>query len=88
MELRVAMSGRWSYAALNPDPGKQRRRGQEQGPVLLPQDRTDQQDEGKIGYEVVPAHVPDDIAHQADPGEERMGVEDGGSDRKIDNYPM
>jgi len=29
MELRVAMSGRWSYAALNPDPGKQRGRGQE-----------------------------------------------------------
>ena len=29
MELRVAMSGRWSYAALNLDPGKQRRRGQE-----------------------------------------------------------
>jgi hypothetical protein len=29
MVLRVAMSGRWSYAALNPDPGKQRGRGQE-----------------------------------------------------------
>ena len=29
MRLRVAMSGRWSYAALNPDPGKQRERGQE-----------------------------------------------------------
>ena len=29
MRLRVAMSGRWSYAALNPDPGKQRGRGQE-----------------------------------------------------------
>ena len=29
MELRVAMSGRWSYAALNPDPGKQRGKGQE-----------------------------------------------------------
>ena len=29
MELRFAMSGRWSYAALNPDPGKQRGRGQE-----------------------------------------------------------
>jgi len=29
MELRVAMSGRWSYAALNPDPGKQRGRGRE-----------------------------------------------------------
>ena len=29
MELRVAMSGRWSYAALKPDPGKQRGRGQE-----------------------------------------------------------
>jgi hypothetical protein len=24
MRLRVAMIGRWSYAALNPDPGKQR----------------------------------------------------------------
>ena len=29
MVVRVAMSGRWSYAALNPDPGKQRGRGQE-----------------------------------------------------------
>jgi hypothetical protein len=29
MVLSVAMSGRWSYAALNPDPGKQRGRGQE-----------------------------------------------------------
>jgi len=29
MVLRVAMSGGWSYAALNPDPGKQRGRGQE-----------------------------------------------------------
>jgi len=29
MVVRVAMSGRWSYAALNPDPGKQRERGQE-----------------------------------------------------------
>ena len=29
MVLRVAMSGRWSYAALDPDPGKQRGRGQE-----------------------------------------------------------
>jgi len=29
MELRVAMSGRWPYAALNPDPGKQRGRGQD-----------------------------------------------------------
>ena len=29
MELRVAMSGRWSYAALSPDPGKQRGEGQE-----------------------------------------------------------
>ena len=29
MRLRVAMSGRWSYAALNPDPGKQRGKGQE-----------------------------------------------------------
>ena len=29
MVLRVAMSGRRSYAALNPDPGKQRGRGQE-----------------------------------------------------------
>jgi hypothetical protein len=29
MELRVAMSGGWSYSALEPDPGKQRERGQE-----------------------------------------------------------
>jgi len=29
MELRVVMSGGWSYAALKPDPGKQRGRGQE-----------------------------------------------------------
>jgi hypothetical protein len=29
MVLRVAMSGRWSYATLNPDPGKHRGRGQE-----------------------------------------------------------
>ena len=29
MVVRVAMSGRWSYAALNLDPGKQRGRGQE-----------------------------------------------------------
>ena len=29
MVLRVAMSGGWSYAALNPDPGKHRGRGQE-----------------------------------------------------------
>jgi hypothetical protein len=29
MALRVAMSGRWSYAALKPDPGKQGGRGQE-----------------------------------------------------------
>ena len=29
MVLRVVMSGGWSYAALNPDPGKQRGRGQE-----------------------------------------------------------
>jgi hypothetical protein len=29
MALRVPMSGRWSHAALNPDPGKQRWRGQE-----------------------------------------------------------
>jgi hypothetical protein len=29
MELRVAMSGRWSYAALHPNPGKQKGRGQE-----------------------------------------------------------
>ena len=29
MVVRVAMSGRWSYAALNPDPGKQRGKGQE-----------------------------------------------------------
>ena len=29
MVLRVAMSGGWSFAALNPDPGKQRGRGQE-----------------------------------------------------------
>ena len=29
MRLRVAMSGRWSYGALNPDPGKQRGREQE-----------------------------------------------------------
>ena len=29
MVLPVTMSGRWSYAALNPDPGKQRGRGQE-----------------------------------------------------------
>jgi len=29
MVVRVAMSGGWSYAALNPDPGKQRGRGQE-----------------------------------------------------------
>ena len=29
MRLRVAVSGRWSYAVLNPDPGKLRGRGQE-----------------------------------------------------------
>jgi hypothetical protein len=29
MVVRVAISGRWSYAALNPDPGKQRGKGQE-----------------------------------------------------------
>ena len=29
MVLRVAVSGRWSYGALNPDPGEQRGRGQE-----------------------------------------------------------
>jgi hypothetical protein len=29
MVVRVAMSGRWSYAAFNPDPGKQKGRGQE-----------------------------------------------------------
>jgi len=29
MRLRVAISRRWSYAALNPDPRKQRGRGQE-----------------------------------------------------------
>ena len=29
MVLCIAVSGRWSYAALNPDPGKQRGRGQE-----------------------------------------------------------
>ena len=29
MVLRVAVSGRWSYPVPNPDPGKQRGRGQE-----------------------------------------------------------
>jgi hypothetical protein len=29
MVVRVAISGGWSYAALDPDPGKQRREGQE-----------------------------------------------------------
>jgi hypothetical protein len=35
MVLRVAMSGRWSYAALKPDPGKQRGRGQEMPVIVL-----------------------------------------------------
>jgi hypothetical protein len=41
MVLRVAISERWSYAALNPDPGKQRGRGQEMARRRLAPERVE-----------------------------------------------